>query len=144
MFPPESFSKTMCIRRIAAAGALSCHLPDSNMLLIQKSNFHREGTSGFRYIRAWISFEIPLYQENSYRRGLIVPPPRLSYAPDTKLEISERSSFSLSRYSRLNFFRYISVSGEQLEVAPYRATSSIVMCSWYKTRNFSEKQLLVF
>ena len=112
------------------------------MLLIQNSKSQRERTPGFRDIPACISFQILLYQENSKRRGLIVPPLRMLYCPDTKVEISARNSFSFSKYSRLNFFWYTSVAGEQLQVVSYHA-SSIAICSWYKSRNFSEKELLV-
>ena len=72
----------------------------------------------------------------------MVPPPRLSCAPDTKFEISTRSTFWLSRYFRLNSVWKASVSGEQLDECQHRATSSIVMCSWYKIRNFNEIDIL--
>ena len=60
-----------------------------------------------------------------------------------KLQISARKNVCLSRYSRSNLFRNTSASREQQEVGPYRATSSIVICSWYNSRNFRAKELLV-
>ena len=65
IFALEFLSKYLCIRRTATGGALSCHLLDCHMLLIQNSKFQREAASHCRDIPAWISFEIALYQENS-------------------------------------------------------------------------------
>ena len=142
LFALEYFSKNVCIWGTVWGRTIPCHHFDGHMLLIQNPKFLRDRSSGTRNIRLWNFFEKPMYQENCLRWGLIVSPLRLSYAPDTKSRISAGQTFWLSIYSRLNFFRITYVSGETLEVGPYRATSSMVICSGYKILNFCEIDLL--
>ena len=90
IFPVKFLPINLCIRRPAGGGASSCHLFDCHMLLIQSLKSQRGRSSSSQDIRTWIFFEKPLYLETRWRWGLIVPPLRLSCAPDTKLGISAR------------------------------------------------------
>ena len=86
-------------------GALSCHTFEAHTILIQKENFQPEIPFRSGNIAVQNLLEKRLYQENRSSAGYVVPPPRVSRSPDTKLEFSARNSFSFKRCFSWNVFR---------------------------------------
>ena len=137
VYQHQNFWENFCIRSTAHRRAMSCHLFECYVLLIQNTKFQPAIPFRSRHIADSILFEKPMYQEHHPSASDDVPPFRVLCFPDTKYEISACNSFWFTRYCGFEIFRKTYVSGAPPIGGRCRATSSTIMFSWYKVRNFN-------